>query len=69
MEKIILDMTKPVRPTKIEGMWRNITGRNQIVKVDEVTKDSVFYIWEESTLNRKVFVKSIDHFLRSYQKI
>ena len=35
-------MTKPVRPSKIDGTWRNITGRNQIVKVDEVTKEVVF---------------------------
>ena len=69
MEKILLDMTKPVRPSKIDGTWRNITGRNQIVKVDEVTKEVVFYIWEETTLKKKVFCKSIDHFLRSYKKI
>jgi len=50
------------------GQWRNVT-RNQKVRVINIYPEQVEYEWLDSGINKTVFFKSKEHFLRTYIKI
>jgi len=51
-----------------KGTWKNVT-REQIVTVESIYKDSVEYLWDGCTINKKYYTKSKEHFLRSYKRL
>lgn len=59
----------PVDLTELKkGTWINVT-RNQIVTVENIYSHGVEYRWDDCPINKKYYVKSKEHFLRSYTPI
>lgn len=62
-------MEIPVDLTELsKGTWKNVT-RDQIVTVESIYKDSVEYKWDGCTIKKFYYVKSKEHFLRSYKRL
>ena len=67
--KITIDLREEPQHKIKKGMWRNITGRRQVVEVVGYTSTIVDYVWKECPIRKFEYTKSLEHFLRSYSPV